>query len=169
MRRAEVLDHDFVYAGKAWVRVRIILVLLALCAFAAGCATFAKMGVTDSKEDRFTYWTRYYETRMGLTPAKIVFKEDPTGEGRCAWVDVELEIGTEGLDVPLEEEGLAVVREVVHYDLWQKGCRQPWKIAKHEQCHRRWMHPYYRHSTDPEVDHALKEAEADCCETEYYR
>lgn len=157
MRPPEVLDHDLVYPSRPWAWVRYVLVAALALGWVGGCATMAKLGVVDSTEDRYTYWTRYYETRMALTPARIVFEDI---DGLCAFVDADLEIG---------KEGPVVVREVVHYDPKQRGCREPWQIAKHEQCHRRMQHIYYRNSPDREVDAALKEEEADHCEWHWYK
>ena len=159
MKRAvEVLDHDLVYVGDLWQWVKLTVVIVVLFALASGCVTMAKIGVVDSEKDKYNYWTRYYETRMGLPPTKIVFEADPLDK-RCAWVDAEVEI---------TDKGVVPTQSVVHYDMWRKGCPKPWQLAKHEMCHLRWMHPYFRHSADQEIDTALKEAEAECCEAEYY-
>lgn len=138
-------------------RSSITALVLLLVSMGLGCATMAKFGVVDSEQDRYTYWTRYYETRMGLPPSRVVFEEHPEKKW-CSWVDADLE---------LTGEGLQPVRSVVHYDIGRVGCKRPWAAAMHEVCHLRYQHPYFRHSTDVEVDTALKEAEVVKCEREY--
>ncbi len=134
----------------------VVAVLLGLLLL-AGCATLAKMGVVDSEQDKYTYWTRYYETRMGLPPSRIVFEEHSENPW-CSWVDAELE---------LTGEGLVPVYSVVHYDIGRVGCKRPWDAARHEVCHLRYQHPYFRYSTDEEADAAFKETEVAKCEREY--
>lgn len=134
----------------------LYVLLLCVIGLASGCATLAKFGVIDSQQDRYTYWTRYYETRMGLVPAKIVFDDDLDW---CGYVDSTVTIGARG---PEPDE------EIVSYNL-TANCEEPWKVVKHEMCHRRLQHLYMRFDTDPVRDYARKEDEVEDCVAWWYR
>ena len=129
------------------IRFLLYVVLLCIIGLALSCAT---------NEGTYRYWTRYYQTRMGLPEVKVVFVEDT--EERCAWATEE---------VWISEEGLEIASPVIHYDRWRKGCKTPWDLAKHECCHLMLWHPFTRKHRDLELDYALKEAEAEVCEGMY--
>ena len=123
--------------------IRTFPLLLALSLL--GC------GVAHSRGESFEWWTRYYEIRMALPPAKIVII---------------------GLDVCAETALIAWTKEdhqtvwtlTTYYNPDRKNCRTPWKVALHEACHRRWLHHF------PAVQKMLAEegidieAEAEKCE-----
>jgi len=139
--------------------VRLATILAFIIALGAGCAAMATLGVVDSEQDKYTYWTRYYEARMGLPPTKILFEAHPT-KSWCSWVDAEVE---------MTGDGVVPVRSVVHYDIERSGCEKPWTTTRHEMLHLRLMHPYYRMSTNAQIDQALKEAEVAAHWMEWYR
>lgn len=119
-----------------------------LCLFvllALGCITSAR------KAEQFEWWTRKWETRMGLEE-KTQIRIGPTPAGSCGWVGLETQIGKYGPEFFL----------VTVYDPEKRGCQSPWTIALHEACHRRMQHHHI------EINRPNAEAEVAEC-MEWYR
>ncbi len=109
--------------ARALVFVAFVALLAWIGIVLSGCA------VRSRNIDRFEWWTRYYETRMGLlVPTEIRYGETPGGY--CAQVIWEVWITEAGAKPTL----------VTVYNPDKKLCRSPWDLALHEACHRQMQH-----------------------------
>jgi hypothetical protein len=108
--------------ARVFVFVAFVVLLVWIGVVLSGCAVRAR------NIDRFEWWTRYYETRMGLVPTEIRYGETPGGF--CAQITWEVWITEHGVRPTL----------VTVYNPDKKACRAPWSLALHEACHRRMQH-----------------------------
>jgi len=131
------------------------LYVLWLCLVGVLCSGCAH-GKRLSREESFEHWTRYYETRMGLTAAQVKFGPPP--DTRCEQVLWEQWLGKRGLEATL----------VVWYNPEASFCRDPWDLALHAACHRRMQHHLLK-ALDVDALGIDIEAEADACEAVYGR
>jgi hypothetical protein len=128
------------------MRFLFVVLLCVIGILCSGCAA----GL--SRVDSFHYWTRYYETRMGLEETTHIRIGQAGGGKKCATVRYETWLG--------EDYPTWVL--VTTYDPEKDNCRPPWKLALHEACHRRMMH----HRVGYDLEQAGKDLEAEAKECE---
>ena len=92
------------------------------------------------QKEAYTYYARYFEARMGLPPAEIVFVEAELNHGQCGHVGFRPVTGKYGV----EFEGPAVWFSI------DPKCDE-FEVAIQESCHRRWQH--HRMALSPDLQH----------------